>query len=152
MSPLKNKYCCSVYGVEWLRFDEQDPKANLLLSVQKIQNSALRIVTGSKRVDHVKVSDMLQRTNLLSVNQTIAYSALVEIWKARTLKVPVLESILDRVRNDERTLRSDSQQLVKYTYNEPFARATAKLWNNASERFRSTNLMVIAKQEDKITY
>ena len=146
----KIRYCFSVYGVEWLRLNENDPRTNMLSSLQKIQNSALRIITGSKRVDHVRVTDMLKATNFLSVNQVIAYSTLMEMWKARAFNVPVLESLLDRVRNDDRTLRSDSQQQVKYTPNEYFARAAAQLWNRASDRFRNTNLTVIAKKEAKL--
>jgi len=73
----------------------------------------------------------------------------METWKARAFNVPVIASLLDNKRDDSRSLRSDTHGLVRSSVDEPFANNTAKLWNLASERFRSTNLLVIAKIEAK---
>jgi len=76
---------------------------------------------------------------------------LIETWKARNLKIPVLSSLLDRKRVDNRTLRSDSLSLVSPTVTEPFSVGTAKLWNLSSQRFKTTNLLTIAKIEARKT-
>ena len=88
-------------------------------------------------------------TKLLSVNQTIAYSSLMEMWKAKEFSVPVLESLLVRKRNETKILRSDSSGKVQSSINETFANTMAKLWNSSSDRFKHTNLLVIAKHEAK---
>jgi len=72
---------------------------------------------------------------------------LIETWKARNSNIPVLSSLLDRKRVDNRTLRSDSMSLVSPTVNEPFTVGTSKLWNLSSQRFKTTNLLTIAKIE-----
>ena len=74
---------------------------------------------------------------------------MLEMWKAKTFEVPVLGTLLNRARNDNRNLRSDSQHIVKYSENEPFAITAASLWNRASHRFKTTNLLVVAKNEAK---
>ena len=145
----KIRYALPVHGVELLRTTDSQPNSGLLQSIQKVQNNVLRIITGHKRSEHVRITDMLKATSQISVNQLIAYSCLMETWKARAFNVPVIASLLDNKRDDSRSLRSDTHGLVRSSVDEPFANNTAKLWNLASERFRSTNLLVIAKIEAK---
>ena len=73
----------------------------------------------------------------------------MEAWKARTFNVPILASVLERSRNDARTLRSDTNNMASYGINEPFARAAASLWNSSSQTFKATNLLLNAKNETK---
>ena len=127
--------------------NENDPSHNLLNCLQKVQNTVLRIITGHRQSDHVKISDMLKQTGLLSINQMIAHSCLTEAWKAKTFNVPTLMSVFDRVRNDSRKLRSDTNNVVSYRLDEAFARISSKLWNLASDRFKNTNLTIVAKSE-----
>ena len=90
---------------------------------------------------------MLDDTKFMSVNQMAAYGLLVEMWKAREFKVPVLGSLLDRRRNDERTLRSDSENRVATTCRDSLAINIERLWNIASGKLKNTNLLTIAKSE-----
>jgi len=145
----KLRYCIATYGVEFVRVNENDPTHNLLDRLQLIQNTVLRIITGHRRSEHVRISDMLKKTGLLSVNQMIAYSCLMEAWKAKTFNVPILKSVFDRERKDSRILRSDTNNIVTYKSNEAFARNSSKLWNLASTRFKNTNLTIVAKNEAK---
>ena len=121
--------------------------STLLHELQVCQNDMLRILTGNKRSEKIRVKDMLRETKTLSVNQLLGYCMLIETWKARNSNIPVLSSLLDRKRVDNRTLRSDSMSLVSPTVNEPFTVGTSKLWNLSSQRFKTTNLLTIAKIE-----
>jgi len=92
---------------------------------------------------------MLEDTRFMSVNQSAAYSLLVELWKAREFDVPVMNVLLGRQRNDTRTLRSDSANQVTTMGRDTVAINAEKLWNLASAKFRTTNLLKIAKAEAK---
>ena len=144
----KLSYCLSVYGSSMLRTKESDAQSTLLQSLQVCQNDLLRILTGNKRSDRVRVQDMLTEKKMLSVNQLLGYSMIVETWKARNFNIPVLCSLLGRKRPlDNKTLRSDTFSQVSTSFDEPFAKGTAMLWNMSSDRFKSINLLVVAKSE-----
>jgi len=145
------RYCLPVYASSHLRTGESDMYSTLLHELQVCQNDMLRILTGNKRSEKIRVKDMLRETKTLSVNQLLGYCMLIETWKARNLKIPGLSSLLDRKRVDNRTLRSDSLSLVSPTVTEPFSVGTAKLWNLSSQRFKTTNLLTIAKIEARKT-
>ena len=72
----------------------------------------------------------------------------VEEQKAREFEIPELKLVLGKIqRSDDRTLRSDSSEKLQSCINEPFGNKVVQLWNSASERFKTTNLLVIAKRE-----
>jgi len=141
------RYCLPVFASSYLRTGESDAYSTLMQELQVCQNDMIRILTGNKRSERVRIRDMLTETKTLSVNQLLGYSMLIETWKARNSNIPVLSSLLDRKRVDNRTLRSDSMSLVSPTVNEPFTVGTSKLWNLSSQRFKTTNLLTIAKIE-----
>jgi len=145
----KIRYCLPVYAAESLRFQETDPQSTSLLRIQRTQNDMLRIVTGKRRRDHVRISSMLESTGFMSVNQMAAYALLLELWKAREFDVPLLNRLLDRRRDDNRTLRSDSSNWVSTNGQDTIALNCAKLWNLASPKFKCTNLINVAKLEAK---
>ena len=90
----KLRYCLPIYGAEFLRLRDTDPQSVLILRMQRAQNDMLRILTRKRRRHHVRVVDMLKETKFLSINQSIAYSLLVEAWKARQFEVPILGNLL----------------------------------------------------------
>ena len=85
----------------------------------------------------------------LSVNQSAGYAILMEMWKAREFDVPVLNSLLEKRRYDDRTLRSDSANKVSTSGKDIVAINIEKLWNASSNKFKSTNLITVAKLEAK---
>ena len=143
------RYCLSVYGAEYLRLSDSDPRTGPGTQLQTIQNNMLRVITKNRLCDRVKISNMLQTTGLLSVNQMIGYGIIMEMWKARNFCVPHLGSLHRRGRDDTRTLRSDSNENVFATTPDPFSVCAEKLWNSASKKFRDTNLLKVAKVEAK---
>ena len=92
---------------------------------------------------------MLQATGFLSVNQTAAYSLMLELWKGREFEVPILGSLLGKRRNDERTLRSDTTNKQTAVANDTLSLTCEKLWNMAPHKFKTTNLLTVAKMEAK---
>ena len=108
----KIRYCLPVFAGDSLRLQETDPQSSLMHRIQRVQNDMLRVVMGKKLKDRARVSEMLEDTGFLSVNQTAAYSLLIETWKARQFNVPILSGLLERKRKDNRTLRSDSANKV----------------------------------------
>jgi len=73
----------------------------------------------------------------------------MDYWKARTFDVPYLGAALERRNNGNRTLRSDSNEVLTSATNEIYSNTVEKLWNRASDRFKTTNLLVVAKAEAK---
>jgi len=145
----KIRYCLPVYAAESLRLREIDPQALTLQRIQRAQNDMLRVINHKRRRDHVRIIDMLDSSKFLSVNQMTAYALIVELWKARQFNVPVLENLLERSRNDERTLRSDTLGKVSTNGHDTVALNCERLWNLSSDKFKKTNLLKVAKSEAK---
>ena len=145
----KIRYCLPVFGGESLRLQETDPQSVVMQKVQRSQNEMLRVITRVRRRDHIRIKDLLESTNIMSVNQTTAYGLLMELWKAREFGVPVLEDLLERRRDDERVLRSDSANKVCTIGSDKLAINCERLWNLSSKKFKTTNLLKIAKIEAK---
>ena len=143
----KIRYCATVYGCEWIRLDEEDPLSSMQHDIQKIQNNALRIITNTKRSDHVRISDMLNMVGWQSINQIVSYASLIEIWKAKAFKVPYLDSLLQIKHNKYQSLRSNTKHVLESTTDEPFANIVEKLYNKTTDRFKNTNLINNAKHE-----
>jgi len=143
----KVRYCAAVYGPDIVRFDEVDPTSSRLQALQVSQNKVLRLLTGHKKSDHVRIKDMLEETGLLSINQVLAYVCLMEYWKAKSFNIPHLGVALEKTSHGNRTLRSDTSGVMISTTNEIYANTVQTLWNRASDRFKMTNLLVIAKAE-----
>jgi len=143
----KIRYCLPVFAAESLRLCDTDPQAVTLKRLQLAQNDMLRVINHKRRRDHIRIKDMLEGMNMLSVNQLTAYALILELWKARQFGVPVLENLLDKERNDERTLRSDSAGRVATIGRDTVAIQCEKLWNMSSIKFKNTNLLKVAKTE-----
>ena len=146
------RYCLPVWGAEIVRFSDSDPLSSGSHDLQVILNDTMRIITGNRRRDHVKISDMLTSTGMLSVNQMAAYSILMDTWKARAFKVPYLSDLLRETQpRGDRVLRSDSANLLQASVAEPFTTCAQRLWNSSSVVFRMTNLLSVAKAEARKT-
>ena len=63
-----------------------DTKSTAMKSLQQTQNRMLRAINNSKIKDRVSVTSMLNKFNLLSVNQLTAQIKLTEVWKSVNIK------------------------------------------------------------------
>ena len=142
------RYCAPVYLSGKVRTKENETQGQDMKKLQTQQNNALRIALKKNRRDHIKIADMLEATGSLSVNQMVCYSTLIETWKSNNITgiLPV-----SKRRQDDRTLRSDSDNLFHTgTINSKcFLFQASRLWNLSTQRFRTTNLLTIAKAEAK---
>jgi hypothetical protein len=63
------------YGLQLcqeVRTNEDQTKSVIMSALQKAQNRMLRTITVTWQRDQVRIKDLLERTNMLSVNQTAA--------------------------------------------------------------------------------
>jgi hypothetical protein len=63
------RYCLALYGS--MRLSELDQKSQGPCKVQVRVNNALRLALGVKKMDHISVEELLDRTNSLSYNQLV---------------------------------------------------------------------------------
>jgi len=76
----KIRYCLPVFAAESLRLCDTDPQAVTLKRLQLAQNDMLRVINHKRRRDHIRIMDMLEGMNMLSVNQLTAYALTLEPW------------------------------------------------------------------------
>ena len=112
--------------------------------------SPLRTLQTARIKDKVSIASMLDRQNMLSVNQLQAQIKLTEMWKATNLSTYPLNIEKRSLSVDARTTRSVTMQNL----NEPrtlnsFIGDSTRLWNKAPISIRSAKSIGIAKQEIK---
>ena len=105
-----------------------------LKRLQKVQNSAARLVKRSKLSDHI--TPVLKELHWLPVKQRLKYKVLSLVFKLKMNQTPVYLSDLLEVKRGRRGLRSgDSDQLqevrVKRSWGDrSFSVAAPRLWNS----------------------
>ena len=74
------------YGIKLtthkVRMTEEERKSKDIKATQLAQSKMLRLLDGSRIKDKRSVKDMLEKFNMLSINQTMAEIKLLEAWKA----------------------------------------------------------------------
>ena len=73
------------YGLQLcskVRTNEEDPKPVYMKELQLTQNRLLRALNNSKIKDRISTKSMLDKFDLLSVNQLAAQIKLIEAWKS----------------------------------------------------------------------
>ena len=148
----KVRYGLQMYGL--VRSTSSDPVNEDLKAIQLVQNKLLRSLNGTKISDKVSTASLLEKYNMLSINQLNAKAKLLEIWKALNLTNYPLQIRKQSTAHNGATTRADSQQrpldvgrstLTKKT----FISDAIKTWNNASEKVKSCLTQYQAKKEIK---
>ncbi len=117
------------------------PKSTLH-RLQKIQNNAARIITKTKRYDHI--TPALNQLHWLPVKERIDYKILTVVHKSIYGLAPKYLQDMINIYHPARALRSEHQLLLQAsptntTYGDrTFPTASAKLWNNLPFELRST--------------
>ena len=75
----KIRYGLQLYGR--VRVSEQDPENTELKSIQLVQNKLLRTLNGTRVKDKISTRSLLNKFNMLAVNQLNAQIKLLEMWK-----------------------------------------------------------------------
>ena len=140
------RYCAPVYLSEKVRLSSEDPVNQDLKQLQTKQNDMLRVLLRKKRIDHASAADMLESTRSLSINQMTSYTMLIETWKSINITkiFPFNQTCTSK-----RVLRSNTTQLLRSdtASSEPFTSKAIRLWTMTSPRFKTTNLLKIARIE-----
>ena len=130
------------YGLQLthkVRMTEEDTKTKDIKAVQIAQNKLLRLLDGSRVKDRRSIKDMLDKFDLLSINQTLAQIKLTEAWKAskdvdypiemKPKKEPLGDTSTRQLRT---TTRKEMREGGKTILAEKsFTRDAGKLWNVA---------------------
>ena len=117
-----------------------------LSKLQRIQNSAARLVTLSKKHEHI--TPILKELHWLPVKQRIIYKLMLMTYKSLHGKAPNYISELIIVKEPVRTLRSNVSTILHrttvntVTYGErAFSHAAPELWNELPSRIRNSDTL-----------
>ena len=122
--------------------------------IQRIQNSAARLVTGTKRREHI--TSVLRNLHWLPIKKRIIYKILLLTYKSlKGLAPDYLKDLLDQY-VPTRTLRSGSKHLLcvprvrTKNYGErAFSFCGPKLWNDLPSSIKQATSVDIFKKELK---
>ncbi len=127
-------YCNSYYGL---------PVA-AIHRLQLVQNAAARLLTGSRRRNHI--TPILCSLHWLPISYRIQFKILLFVYKALNNLAPPYLSELIVVHNPARSLRSQTKHLLlvprarlKCRGDRAFAVAGPKLWNNLPLSIRTAS-------------
>ena len=148
----KVRYGLQLYGL--VRSNSLDPVNQDLKAIQLVQNKLLRSLNGTKISDKVSTASLLEKFNMLSINQLNANAKLLEIWKALNIMKYPLQIKQQSTAHTGATTRADSQQRPCEIGRSTLTKKTCisdaiKTWNNASERVKSCVTQYQAKKEIK---
>jgi chromatin remodeling complex protein RSC6 len=122
--------------------------------LQKARNRMLNTITGTWQRDRVRIKDLLEMTNNMSVNQTAAQIKLCEMRKASKVEdYPVkMEKIKYNI--GERLTRQNKEEKFKETARTKLGMSTfvtdgARLWNRAPKNVTSAKTIWQAKKTIK---
>jgi len=114
----------------------------LIQRLQSVQNSAARLITGSRRYDHI--TPVLYDLHWLPVQQRIQFKVLLIIYKARQSQSPTYISELFTDYCPSRSLRSADSELLQvpftrssYIRDRAISHAGPRLWNLLPVNLRS---------------
>ena len=82
------------------------PENENMKVIQRTQNALLRVLTGKKLTDQVRVKDMLEDCNMLLVNQMAAQVKIAEIWKL--INIPDYPIKMERRSKEDRKMTTRS--------------------------------------------
>ena len=133
---------------------DQDTRSASLKALQLTQNRMLRVINGTRIKDRVSVKSMLNKFNLLSVNQLAAQIKLTEVWKAKNVDSYALsfdpykkntpaQSMELNLRPRPTRVYNDSSRL--HISKQSFNIDGARLWNLAPIQITTALTLGIAK-------
>jgi len=147
----KLRYCLSTYGSDALRLSESDSKNAEMKALQTLQNKMARTILHITPGEKARTSDILSKLDLLSINQLCALDVLMAAWNAKLFGIDPLQDF-DNKKQAQKSLRYQARGDVRTDYSSPqsFPHIAHRLWNMTSNRFRTTNLAKVAKEEARI--
>ena len=134
----------------------EERKPALMKSLQLTQNRLLRLLNNSRVADKISTRSMLEKFQLLSVNQLAAEIKLTETWKSINVEgCPIkLDPYNPNQDEGEHRLRPQPTRIFNDSYRLQLAQSSfhvdsARLWNNAPPRVHSAPSLIMAKKAIK---
>lgn len=127
---------------------------NVLSKLQRVQNTAARLITRKRKYDHI--TPELMALHWLPIKYRCQYKLLLYTFKVLTERAPVYLQELLTIHVPTRSLRSENSMLLSKprvrtkTFGErQFDRAASTLWNNLPSSIRHEQSMGIFKKQLK---
>ena len=148
----KVRYGLQLYGK--VRRSEDSPRCEDFKSIQKIQNDLMRYLTGCQLKDKVSIRSLLDKLNMVSVNQLNAQVKLLEMWKSLNIEDYPLKLQQQEIREGMATTRAATKgqpcdigrtQLTQTTC----ISDAIKMWNAAPCAITESRSLYQAKREIK---
>ena len=128
--------------------------SSLIDKLQRIQNIAARILTGSAKYDHI--TPVLHSLHWLPVQQTPKYKTLVLVYRAINKQAPGYLQELLQCHEPARSLRSSEHNLITVPFTKSsliqaraFSVAGPRLWNSLPNALRNVPTLAKFKRELK---
>jgi hypothetical protein len=135
---------CLLYGIPKIHLDK----------LQRVQYAAARLITRTKRSDHMR--PILQKLHWLPIRERITFKLLIITYKALNNLAPAYISDLLQPLSHTRSLRSSARKDLKVprahcaTYGDRcFSIAAPKLWNNLPVGLKDSPSLNIFKKDLK---
>jgi hypothetical protein len=81
--------------------------------LQRVQNTAARIISGKKRRDHITVTPVLRELHWLPVEERVCYKILMQTFKCMNGLAPSYLSNMLNLYSPARALRSADSNILK---------------------------------------
>ena len=144
----KARYGLQLYGQ--VRQSDEDVHSGSLEKLQKCQNNLLRTLENVRIKDRVSIKSMLEKNDMLSINQMHAQVKLTEMWKATNYKnYPLNIDRLQPAENGRVTRGVSEGKLSEPTTLTTFIGNATWLWNKAPIVIKSAKSISIVKKEIK---
>ena len=135
---------------------EEERKPALMKSLQQTQNRLLRLLSNSRVADKISTKSMLEKFQLLSVNQLAAEIKLMETWKSINVECcPIELDPFNPNRDDSRhRLRPQPTRIFNDSHRLQLAQSSfhvdsARLWNYAPLSIQGAPTFASAKRAIK---
>ena len=126
-----------------IRWTSGESESVALGSIQKTQNKLLRFLNNSTLKDKISTKSMLEKHNMLSINQLNAQIKLTEIWKAVKDEDHPFKIEVPTINTEERVSRGQIAGYIKTkalsnVTKKTFINDSIKAWNHAPNELKNT--------------
>lgn len=130
----KIRYSIAAYGV--VKLSEEESTPGFMKDLQIAQNSMMRLICGKRLTDRISISQLLESTNFLSVNQMAAQHVMSITWDiVKEDAIPEIKDKLILKQNKYGTRAHEREKLEvvqsKKEKYQSFINRCSKIWNEA---------------------
>ena len=145
----KLRYGLQLYGQ--VRKSNLDPQSCELKKLQIAQNNMLRNLENVRVKDKVSIKSLLDKNQMLSVNQTMAQIKLTEMWKSKNiLSCPLHPPTIQPILNGATTRSASSEKFIINCTPNTFIGDANRIWNQAPKAITKANSIKTAKTNVKL--